>query len=377
MARNDNRYLAPWESSDQGGGGPSRQRPKRRRSRTTTMVVFGFVLFLVIVFGALGLAVKWYDSHSTDTTVAGGSGGSRVVDISAGMTASQIGTLLKENGIVANNSDFLDMVTEHGTENKLQPGRYTFPEGLKLVEIVDMLEQGTGSARFKVTIPEGRSISQVRLQLDEEGKIPGAEYEALSKRLTQFDLPFLAGAQVTGITTLEGLLFPSTYFLSEGQSAAELIEQQLQAFTDKTSSLAWTNSTALKVTPYQIVIIASIIEKECRVPDERAKVARVIYNRLAKNMPLQIDATVRYSVNKWTGALTQADLATKSPYNTYANKGLPPAPICNPGEATLSAALEPVDGDWIYYVLKDTTGNHFFTSSYQEFLLAKENQPSQ
>ena len=107
------------------------------------------------------------------------------------------------------------------------------------------------------------------------------------------------------------------------------------------------------------------------------KVARVIYNRLALDMPLQIDATVRYAVNKWTGALTQADLATQSPYNTYANKGLPPAPICNPGEAALRAALEPIDGDWIYYVLQDTSGNHFFTSSYEEFLQAKENQPIQ
>jgi UPF0755 protein len=103
----------------------------------------------------------------------------------------------------------------------------------------------------------------------------------------------------------------------------------------------------------------------------------VIYNRLAKDMPLQIDATVRYAVGKWTGALTQADLDAASPYNTYLNKGLPPAPICNPGEAALRAALTPTAGDWLYYVLKDTTGNHFFTSDYQEFLQAKANQPIQ
>ncbi len=350
---------------------------KRRWTRTTIAVVVGFAVFLAIVFAGLGMAVRWYGSHSTGTTVAVGADGSRVVDIGSGMSASQIGALLQEQGIISDSADFLDLLAERNSESKLQPGRYTFTEGLKLLDIVDMLEQGIGSARYKVTIPEGKAISQIKAQLDEAGKVSGTEYESLAGQMAQFELPSLAGAQVSDVTTMEGLLFPSTYFLSEGQGADELIKQQLLAFTNKTSALPWDKATTLKVSPYQIVIIASIIEKECKVPDERAKVARVIYNRLAKGMPLQIDATVRYAVNKWTGALTTADLGTKSPYNTYVNKGLPPAPICNPGEATLRAALEPVAGDWLYYVLRDTTGNHFFTSSYEEFLQAKENQPTQ
>jgi UPF0755 protein len=361
----------------EGAWGPTGQDRKRKSTRGTVAIVLGFVVFLVAVFSALVLAVRWYDSHSTDTTMAGGKASSHVVEVTAGMTASQIGAALQSQGIIADTTDFLDLVTQHGTENKLQPGKYTFPEGLKLVEIVDMLEKGEGTARYKVTIPEGWSVSQIKSLLDKDGKLSGTEYESLTKQLSQYDLPFLGGAQTAGVTTMEGLLFPSTYFLSDGQSPSELIKQQLQAFTSKTSAMPWANATALKVTPYQIVIIASIIEKECRVAAERPQVARVIYNRLAQDMPLQIDATVRFAVNKWTGTLTQADLATKSPYNTYVNKGIPPAPICNPGEATLRAALEPIDGDWIYYVLKDARGNHFFTSSYEEFLQAKANQPTQ
>jgi UPF0755 protein len=380
MATKDDKDKSYWDNTDQPGG-YSREteggRPKRRSTRTTALVVTGFVLFAILVFGALALAVKWYNSHSTDTTVSGVVNGSLVVDITGGMTASQIATLLQGQGIISNTVDFLALVTQHGTENKLQPGKYTFPAGVNLSEIVDMLEQGSGSGRFKLTIAEGKAISQIKDQLDEEGKVSGSEYVGLAGQLTKFDLPYLAGAQIEGVTTLEGLLFPSTYFLSEGQSASELIKQQLLAFTNQTASLPWSDALALKVTPYQIVIIASIIEKECRVPDERANVARVIYNRLAINMPLQIDATVRFAVNKWTGALSSADLAKSSQYNTYLNKGLPPAPICNPGVATLRAALEPADGDWLYYVLKDTTGNHFFTSSYQEFLQAKANQPTE
>jgi UPF0755 protein len=199
----------------------------------------------------------------------------------------------------------------------------------------------------------------------------------LVAQLTSFQLPSLAGVQVTDVTTLEGLLFPATYFLYEGEGADRLIEDQLAAFTNKTSTLPWEKAAALGVTPYQIVIIASLIEKECSVAEERAMVARVVYNRLAQAMPLGIDATVRYAVNKWTEPLTDADLSVASPFNTRVNMGLPPSPICNPGEAALRAALEPVDGDWLYYVLKDTTGNHFFTSSYEEFLQAKENQPQQ
>jgi UPF0755 protein len=133
----------------------------------------------------------------------------------------------------------------------------------------------------------------------------------------------------------------------------------------------------LGVTPYQIVIIASMIERECSVADERAMIARVIYNRLAQGMTLGIDATVRYATNKWTGDLTDEDLAVDSPYNTRKVTGLPPAPIASPGLDALRAALEPVNGDWLYYVLKDTTGNHFFTASYEEFLQAEENQPQQ
>ena len=304
MAERERRNVGQWGRRQVGGQTPWKdpdRRPKRQWTRTTTMVVAGFAVFLVLVFGGLGLAVNWYDSHSTDTTVVGDAGASRTVDITAGMTASQIGALLQDNGIISDSADFLDLVTERGTENKLQPGVYDFEEGLKLIDIVDMLEQGLSSARYKVTIPEGRAISQVRDQLTEDGKISGAEYEQLAKDLAQFDMPYLAGEQLTAVATMEGLLFPSTYYVSEGQSAAELIKQQLLAFTNKTAPLSWDKAAALGVTPYQIVIIASIIEKESSVPEERAMVARVIYNRLADDMPLQIDATVRYAVDKWDG----------------------------------------------------------------------------
>jgi UPF0755 protein len=337
----------------------------------------GFLALVVASAVLLAKGIGWAQAHSPNSTVAAPGATSRVVTIEGGMTASQIGSLLEKQGVIASSAEFVDLVTDRASENKLQPGKYTFEQGLQLIDIVDMLEQGSGSSRYKVLIPEGLAISQVKARLDAEGKLSGTEYENVTKQLTTFELPSLAGVQVTDVNTMEGLLFPSTYFLYEGQGVTDLIKAQLLAFTSKTSALPWEKARTLGVTPYQIVIIASMIEKEGSVPGERAKIARVIYNRLARNEPIGVDAAIRYAVGKWTEPLTVADLAVDSPYNTRLKKGLPPTPVCNPGEATLQAALEPADGDWLWYVLKDTTGNHLFTADYKEFLRAKENMPSQ
>lgn len=355
---------------------PSR-RPAKSSTATRVVVVGAFVVFVVVAAILLARGLDWFQAQSPNGDQGSGQSASREVAISPGMSAAQIGALLEENGIIESSAAFVDLVSERGSESTLQPGTYTFDTGMELLAVVDMLEHGIGASRYKVTIPEGLAISQIAARLDEDGEISGTEYVNLTTQLTSFQPPSLAGVQVTDITTLEGLLFPATYFLYEGETADRLIEDQLAAFTNKTSALPWEKAAPLGVTPYQIVIIASLIEKECSVAEERAMVARVIYNRLAQAMPLGIDATVRYAVNKWTGPLTDADLSVASPFNTRVNMGLPPSPICNPGIAALQAALDPVDGDWLYYVLKDTTGNHFFTSSYEEFLQAKENQPQQ
>jgi UPF0755 protein len=126
------------------------------------------------------------------------------------------------------------------------------------------------------------------------------------------------------------------------------------------------------VTPYEVVIIASLIEEEARIPEDRPKVAAVIYNRLAREMNLQIDATVLYALPRHKERLTYEDLETPSPYNTYLHPGLPPTPIASPGLASLEAALQPADADYLYYVVIDDSGRHAFTASYEEFLRFKE-----
>jgi|WetSurMetagenome_2_1015567.scaffolds.fasta_scaffold19826_3 UPF0755 protein len=351
------------------------KRRRKRRWPTRIAVVGGFLVFITIVGFLATKGVDWFNARTDATTsTTAGHGPVVKVIVNPGMSATEIGRLLEQKGVINSAADFVDLVKTRDTENDLRPGNYEFYEDQKLLEVVDMLEKGSSTANLKETIREGLSVSQIAAQLNKEGVMSGDAYVELAGKPKEFVLPNVGGKQ-PDVDTLEGLLFPSTYFLMEGDGATELIGAQLAAFTAKTANLPWKNAAALGVTPMEIVVIASLIEKEVSVASERAKVAAVIYNRLKADMTLGIDATVRYAVNKWTGALTAEDLNVDSPYNTRIKKGLPPTPICNPGVAALQAALEPAKVDYLYYVLEDNDGNHFFTASYDEFLQAKQNAP--
>lgn len=278
--------------------------------------------------------------------------------------------------MINSSAEFVDVVKARGSEDDLQPGIYQLAQGQELVSVVEQLERGTGSASFKVTIPEGLAASQTAALLAKDGVMDGESYAELAQQPQKFVVPKVGGSEVA-VDTLEGLLFPSTYYLLKGDGPTELIGAQLAAFDSKTQSLPWSRAKDLGLTTYEIVIVASLIEKEASIADERAKVAAVIYNRLKKDMSLGIDATVRYALGKWTGALTAKDLEVDSPFNTRVNKGLPPSPIASPGVAALKAALNPADVNYLYYVLSDVDGHHFFTDSYDEFLEAKEQSPVQ
>jgi UPF0755 protein len=351
------------------------QAPKRRSGASRAVIVLAFVLCVAVVVGAVVGGLRLVrggggEVETTSTTLST----EATITVKQGMGATQVGELLEGAGLIESSTDFVDLVKARGSTNSLKPGTYTLTRGQELLALVETLEKGTGAANLKITIPEGLAADQVATLLTKAGKIDGAMYADLAKQPSKFTLPKL-GSTTPSVDTLEGLLFPSTYFLIEGDEATELIEAQLAAFQAKTASLPWSNAAELGVTAYEIVIIASMIEKEANIADERAKVAAVIYNRLKEKMSLGIDATVRYALGKWTGALTESDLEVDSPYNTRARKGLPPGPISSPGVAALKAALQPAEADYLYYVLTDTDGHHFFTSSYDEFLQAKENAP--
>ena len=174
--------------------------------------------------------------------------------------------------------------------------------------------------------------------------------------------------QPPGSTSLEGLVFPDTYFVEPGDNEAKILNKMVAAFDQMASSVGVQDAAAKAgVTPYDVITVASLVEEEAKVDDDRGMIARTIYNRLQKNMKLGIDATVEYAIGTHKPRLTASDLEVDSPYNTRKYAGLPPTPIAAAGQKSLEAALNPTPGPWLYYVLIDPSGKHAFATTDAEF----------
>jgi cell division protein YceG involved in septum cleavage len=222
----------------------------------------------------------------------------------------------------------------------------------------------------KVLIPEGKT----RLQIAQIAKAAGLKgsYRTAAHSSNRLD-PTQYGAP-RGTPDLEGFLFPATYDMERGGTVSRLVAEQLEAFTENFSSEDVSRAKALHVTPYQLLIVASMIEREAQVPSDRAKIAAVIYNRLAQKIPLGIDAAIYYAVESakgiatYTGELTESQLKINSPYNTRTHTGLPPTPISNPGVASIQAAAHPSHAAYLYYVAgADGCGEQVFSDTQAQF----------
>lgn len=303
----------------------------------------------------------------------GSPGGSEVVVvIEPGSSASTIAAQLEDSGVIKAAWLFRLYAKTNGSSRSLRPGEYHFRKHMSYAAVVAILRKGPTIEFTRVVIPEGKTVGEVA-KIIGRADISSSEFlaEATSGRHHVSILP-------EGSTNLEGFLFPKTYDLKAGTTASQAVDVMLKQFDKETESLDWSRAQALGVTPYQIVVIASLIEREAKVSQDRAKVARVIYNRLAKDMRLEIDATVQYAIFLKTGSyknpLLLEDLKISSPYNTYQIPALPPAPIASPGLASIKAALEPADGKWLYYVLINDKGEHAFAETYEEFQRLKNSR---
>lgn len=216
----------------------------------------------------------------------------------------------------------------------------------------------------KVTIPEGYTRAQIAALAKAEGF--KGDYLAATVRSPHLH-PTRYGAP-HGTPNLEGFLFPATYDLYAGTSVRHLVDEQLAAFTENFGDVEIHRAHSLGVTPYQLLIVASMIEREAEVERDRPLIAAVIYNRLRQGIPLGIDATIRYALNDFSAPLTEAQLRDPSPYNTRLHHGLPPTPISNPGLASIHAAAHPAHVSYLYYVAAaDGCGGQVFSSSFARF----------
>lgn len=295
-------------------------------------------------------------------------GGEVTVQIPAGSSTADIAAILAGAGVIDDEGDFKKRAGELGVGQELKSGTYRFARGEPLESILSKLSLGLQAPEGVLTVPEGYNAADIADLVEERTDISKEQYLTAADSAVS---PTLTG--VPPGADLEGFLFPSTYNIEPGLTAAGLVAEQVKRFEEGTAGASWERAAALGLSEYEVLIVASLIEREARVPEERPLVAAVIYNRLAAGMRLEIDASVQYAIGAWKEELTQADLEIDSAYNTRLYAGLPPGPICNPGLASIEAALEPAGVDYLYYVaIGDDAGHHFFTASFEEFLAAQE-----
>lgn len=294
------------------------------------------------------------------------------VTIGEGMTATQIGELLQDEKVIKNALVFKLMVKKQGVESDFKPGEYELNTGMDYDEVIETLIAGPPIKIAKITLPEGWTAKQMASRISALTGINKDDYlTVVEQGLTSADYPFLTESN-SPTNSLEGYLYPQTYNVPEDMTAQEFVDMQLAEFQKANGSLNWDNAKTLGRTTYEVMVIASLIERETMVDNEKPIIASVINNRLKKNMLLQIDATIQYALPQQKERLTYDDLEIDSPYNTYKHAGLPPGPICNPSHSSIEAALNPAPTEYLYYVLApDNSGRHVFTKTYNEFLNAK------
>jgi UPF0755 protein len=332
---------------------PGHRPPRRATPRWGRLVALGAVLLVVV-------AVGWFLNSLFQPFKGDGEGRVGVV-IPQGASLGTIADLLESKGVVSSSSFFQLRARLAGRSDELKPGRYTLARDMSFSAVLDRLEHGLPPNVVQIVIPEGLSRSEIAPRT---GGLRGS-YVKASRRNPALDP---RDYKAKNAKSLEGFLFPATYELKKGQRVQRLVSEQLAAFKRSFATVNLGYARSKNLTPYDVLTIASLIEREVQVPKERAQVASVIYNRLHQGIRLDIDATTRFVVGKWSGALKVSELQNPSPYNTRVHTGLPPGPIGNPGLASIRAAAHPAKTDYLFYVaVVCGNGRHKFAATDAEF----------
>jgi UPF0755 protein len=281
-------------------------------------------------------------------------------------SAGEIGEILDRARVVPSAALFELRAFLGGDRDELKPGIYYLREEMSYGDVLDRLTSGPPSDLVQVTVPEGLSRAEVAALVRRAGV--SGDYVTATARpgdITSIEKSFDADRRPRSV---EGFLFPDTYELKRGAAAGTLVSKQLATFRLRLNQVDLSYAREKNLTPFDVVTIASMVDREAQVDRERPLVAAVIYNRLRKGIPLGIDATIRYATGNWGKPLTRDELAIDSPYNTRVRSGLPPGPIGNPGLDALRAAARPARVGYLYYVVKPgTCGEHAFSSSFEQF----------
>lgn len=292
------------------------------------------------------------------------------VSIPEGSSTVAIAELLADQQVIGSVLGFRLMSRVRGLDGEIRAGNYELNRGMGVHAALDVLGGGPVQRSISVTIPEGFTVRKVAERLGERTHLEADDVLAAagSGDVRPEALP-------EDVDSLEGFLFPDTYAVFPKETAVDVLRRMVSQFDERTSELDWSFAASRGLSRYEAVIIASLVEREAKVPEDRPKVAAVVYNRLAKGMRLQIDITALYG--REHKVPTRRDLRQESPYNTYVIDGLPPTPIANPGLESIRAALDPADIDALYYVVVEESGRHAFTADYNEFQRLKQRRPAE
>ena len=286
------------------------------------------------------------------------------VTVPTGATLDEIGAVLKEADVIKSVQAWDSAVASEERATSVQPGRYVMRTKMPAIDALRLLiNPGQSRVRAQFTIPEGLRLTRQVDALAKNTKIKKSAYQAALKKPKSLGLPAYAKGRP------EGFLFPDTYELTADATATTTLKQMVDQYKAVTADIGLTAAAKrLDRSPYEVLIVASIIEREVNQDQYRAKVAQVLYNRLDKGMPLGLDSTVIYAENLSTNTTTPKDRNSKSKYNTYTHKGLPPGPISAPGKAALQAAANPEPGKWLYFTTVDfDSGETKFAETDAEF----------
>lgn len=294
-----------------------------------------------------------------------------MVEVETGMSGREIAELLEDEGVIKSSTVFY-LLLRLKEVNNLKAGYYKFSTSKTPVEIIEKLQQGK-EEKFKVTIPEGFTLEEI---LNRFSALNLIEYKKeilrkeINKAVEKIEIKKNIDStkiETTAISTAEGFIIPTTYNFPMSYQEKDIAEDLIDYFIDQRLDLLKKAAAQKEFSAYEILIIASLIEEEGKLASENKTIASVIYNRLEKGMPLQLDATVQYALLERTERVLYRDLEVESPYNTYQIKELPPTPIASPGDKALEAAINPQQSDYLFYFARED-GSHFFSKSYEEHL---------
>ncbi|MGN6299668.1 MAG: endolytic transglycosylase MltG [Angustibacter sp.] len=337
-----------------------RRRRRRRRGRRSVVLLVAAVL---VIGGALGavFALRPIVNQLTAPDDYTGSGtGSVTVTIASGASGRSIGRTLEQAGVVKSAKAFVSAAAENPKAGSIQPGQYELRRQMSAASAIALLLDPSSRSADRVTIREGLRATEIVAALSKATGVPVADYTAALKDPAALGVPAAAKGKV------EGWLFPDTYEFGTDLTAEQQLSRMVAHTHDVLDGLGVSDAQAMKV-----LTIASLVEAEAASPEDYAKVARVIDNRLANQLHngarLQLDSTVSYAVGKRTITTTAGERNVDSPYNTYRYGGLPPGPINNPGKAAIAGALNPTPGPWLYFVTVDpSTGETKFATTSAE-----------